>query len=91
MLKLDINRVTRDFVSKLQPKQYKQIIGAIFDLMVIPTPNDSAKLKGYDDFYRKDVGEFRIIYQFDSETLFIILVGHRNDSDVYKKLKRQRG
>ncbi len=91
MLKLDINHVTRDFVGDLQAKQYKQIVGAILNLAVNPIPHDSAKLKGYDDLYRKDVGEFRIIYHFDSETLFIILVGNRNDSDVYKKLKRQRG
>ena len=52
-----------------------------------PAPPDSAKLKGYDNLYRKDVGEFRIIYHFDNTHLFVSLVGKRNDDDIYKKLR----
>jgi mRNA-degrading endonuclease RelE of RelBE toxin-antitoxin system len=58
----------------------------------ISTDNDlnTAKLnKGYPDLYRKDVGEYRIIYKFDDETVYVLLIGKRNDDDVYKRLTRK--
>ena len=55
-----------------------------------PLPNDSKQLKGYADLYRVDSGEYRIVYRFKSQEdlVEIILVGKRNDDEVYKKLGR---
>ena len=48
-----------------------------------------AQLKGYP-YYRADVGEYRIIYEIEeSILLLVILIGKRNDGDVYKKLSRK--
>ncbi|AAY61453.1 putative cytotoxic translational repressor of toxin-antitoxin (TA) system RelE [Rickettsia felis str. Pedreira] len=33
------------------------------------------------------IGEYRIIYRFNETTIYVILVGKRNDSEVYKLLK----
>jgi mRNA interferase RelE/StbE len=56
-------------------------------------PADSKELTGYSNYYRVDSGEYRIIYRFNaSEDLVeIILVGKRNDDEVYKQLKRLLG
>jgi len=35
------------------------------------------------------VGEYRVVYWYDDETLSIDVVGRRNDGDVYKKAKRK--
>jgi len=59
------------------------------DLLKNPKPHDSSKLKGYPDLYRKDVGEYRIIYKFEDETVYVLLIGKRNDDDVYKRLTRK--
>jgi hypothetical protein len=32
--------------------------------------------------YRKDVGEYRIIYRFDDAIVYVLLIGKRNDDDV---------
>jgi len=87
MLTLDIKPQPANFIKELPSKQCKQLYVAILELMKNPTPPDSAKLKGYDNLYRKDVGEFRIIYRFDNTHLFVSLAGKRNDDDIYKKLR----
>jgi mRNA interferase RelE/StbE len=44
-------------------------------------------LKGYP-FRRTDIGEYRIVYRIDGETVKIPLINKRNDDQVYKALKR---
>ncbi|MCC8407233.1 MAG: type II toxin-antitoxin system RelE/ParE family toxin [Rickettsia endosymbiont of Ecitomorpha arachnoides] len=68
-------------------KHQRQIKNKILSLMNTPVPHDSKLLVGYPDFYRCDIGEYRIIYRFNETTIYVILVGKRNDSEVYKLLK----
>jgi mRNA interferase RelE/StbE len=79
-----------DPISKLQPKQYKQIFDKVCRLLSDPKPQDSTQLKGYEykNLYRVTIGEFRIIYAIENDTLNILLLGKRNDDEVYKALKR---
>ncbi|MEG3862835.1 type II toxin-antitoxin system RelE family toxin [Microcoleus sp. herbarium12] len=74
----------------MQPKIAAQIAKKVLALNVDPLPNDSKQLIGYSGYYRVDSGEYRIIYNFNPEEdlVEIILVGKRNDDEVYKKLER---
>jgi mRNA interferase RelE/StbE len=87
MRKLDITRGAFKFVSELQTKQYKQVVQKTLALLSDPQPNDAAKLQGYD-YWRMDVGEYRIVYRFDDATVFIVLIAKRND-EVYRRLARR--
>ena len=69
----------------LPPKQFRQIIKKVFALLENPRPHDSEELRGYP-FLRNDVGEYRIIYDLRGDTLRLILVGKRNDEEVYRHL-----
>ncbi|GAB4238139.1 MAG: hypothetical protein Kow0049_24530 [Stanieria sp.] len=62
----------------------------ILSLNVDPLPTDSKQLKGYPGFDRVDSGEYRIVYRFKpkEDLVEIILVGKRNDDEVYKKVER---
>lgn len=86
MLKLQISREAHKFLDNLPAKQFRQIVHKIFDLLDDPRPHDSKELRGYP-FLRNDVGEYRIVYDIQVDTLRLILVGKRNDAEVYKKLK----
>jgi mRNA interferase RelE/StbE len=44
-------------------------------------------LKGYP-YRRVDCGEYRIVYQVQDDDLQVLIIGKRNDDDVYKKLSR---
>jgi|JI91814BRNA_FD_contig_101_281860_length_900_multi_2_in_0_out_0_2 mRNA interferase RelE/StbE len=86
-MKLDITNDALKFVQNLQHKQYKQIVNKIFDLLKNARPHDSIQLKG-SSFYRTDIGEYRIIYSFDVNTVTVVLVGKRNDNEVYRQFDR---
>ena len=85
MLKLLISKKAQKFLDDLPPKQFRQIIKKVFALLENPRPHDSEELRGYP-FLRNDVGEYRIIYDVKGDTLRLILVGKRNDAEVYRQL-----
>lgn len=87
MRKLAITRDALKFFEGLDAKQYRQVGKKLFSLLVDPEPNDASPLKG-NDFWRVDVGEYRIVYKFDGDTVSIAIIGKRND-EVYKKLERR--
>ena len=69
-------------------KQFKQVVGALFGLLKNPEPHDSRILKGYP-YRRVDIGEYRIVYEVRDEDLRILVIGKRNDDEVYKQLARK--
>lgn len=90
MAKLDGLEAVLEFIKGLQPKITAQIAKKVLTLNLDPLPADSKELKGYPGYYRVDSGEYRIVYRFDSEEdlVEVILVGKRNDDEVYKQLRR---
>ena len=93
MAKLDGLEAVLDFLKGLQLKIAAQIAKKTLSLNVDPLPTDSKQLKGYPDFYRVDSGEYRIVYRFKpkEDLVEVILIGKRNDDEVYKKLDRLLG
>ena len=85
-MKIEISKKTLKFLNELQPKHAKQIAIKALSLAVEPRPIDSAKLKGRDDLLRVDSGEYRIIYRIEEDMVKIIVIGKRNDVEVYKNL-----
>jgi mRNA interferase RelE/StbE len=88
MLKIELSKRAVKFLTKLPPKQARQLATKIQDLRSHPEPHDSQQLKGFAPLRRADMGEYRIVYQVEDEVLKIALVGKRNDDEVYKQLKR---
>ncbi|MEH2311302.1 MAG: type II toxin-antitoxin system RelE/ParE family toxin [Nostoc sp.] len=93
MAKLDGLATVLDFLNGLQPKIAAQIAKKVLALNVEPLLADSEQLSGYQGLYRVDSGEYRIVYRYfpDRDLIEVILVGKRNDDDVYKRLKRLLG
>lgn len=86
MLRLQLTRDGKKFLDTLPPKQFRQVVQKVLALLSDPRPHDSKELKGYP-FLRTDIGEYRIVYDLPNEdTLRVILIGKRNDDDVYRKL-----
>jgi mRNA interferase RelE/StbE len=85
MRRLDITKDAHGFLKDMQVKQFRQVGQKVLSLLADPKPNDAAPLKGFD-YWRTDVGEYRIVYKFDDETVYVVLIAKRNDDEVYKKL-----
>ena len=87
---LRLTKEAYDFIRHLEAKPFKQVMAKILGLTADPTPADSSALKGYDDLFRADIGEHRIVYRFNSTTISVLVVDKRNDDEVYKKLARKK-
>lgn len=88
MLKIEISKRSVKFLSKVPPKQARQLGTKIQNLRFNPEPHDSVVLKGFAPLRRADVGEYRVIYFVEDQLLKIALVGKRNDDEIYKQLRR---
>ncbi len=87
MLKLDITHDALKFLKTIPPKQFRQIVNKMFDLLKNSKPQDSKQLTGYPDYWRADIGEYRIVYRVLKDTVKIAVIGKRNDDEVYRKFK----
>ncbi|WP_431206716.1 type II toxin-antitoxin system RelE family toxin [Burkholderia cepacia] len=78
-------------IGKLDAKQYRQVVSAILGLLSNPEPHDSKQLRGATRGERRiDVGEYRVIYCVDGENVEVLVVGKRNDGDVYSVWERSK-
>ena len=90
MLKINISKQSAKFLKKFPPKHSLQLALKIRALQMNPYPQDSKILQGkLGQYLRTDSGEYRIIYEVLSCTLYIILIGKRNDDEVYRQIKRR--
>jgi len=88
-LTLDIQEPATRFIKRLPKKQAGQIGRKLQALLTQPYPPDRKDLSGFPlALLRANVGEYRIIYQMYGDTLVVVLIGKRNDSDVYRRLAR---
>jgi mRNA interferase RelE/StbE len=76
------------FLKRVPSKHGRQLLAKIGELAADPNPADSKALTGYP-YRRATAGEYRIIYSADDDTLTIVLIGKRNDDDVYRRLGRR--
>ena len=89
MYKLQITKDVNKFLNTLAHKQLSQIIKKIFEVLKNPRPIDSKMLKGSYKYRRVDIGEYRIMYKLTQDTVFVSVIGKRNDSYVYRKFFRK--
>lgn len=91
MLNIVFSKKSIKFLKNLLPKHKEQIKNKLKELQANPSPHDCALLKGVKEAYwRVDIGEYRIIYQFCEKILTIYVIGKRNDGEVYKKFFRDK-
>jgi mRNA interferase RelE/StbE len=91
MLRLSLSQQALKFLKKVPFKHGQQIDRTLMALKDQPIPHDSKRLKGTSNYFRVDIGEYRIIYRIDTtnELLIIAVIGKRNDAEVYKQFKRK--
>jgi mRNA interferase RelE/StbE len=76
--------VERDLRS-IDPQQVPRIINAVESLVDNPFPPQHRKLRGSERDYRIRVGNYRVIYQVDTETKIVIIYHVRHRREAYRK------
>lgn len=87
---LDLKPRAKKYIQSLPPKHKRQVKDSILALESEPMPHDVKKLIGYEDYIRIDIGEYRIIYRYEhkKDLVIVVLVGKRNDDEIYRIAKR---
>ena len=88
MRKLALSKEAAKDLPSLPAKQYRQVVGAILDLLADPEPHYSKPLTG-TPYRRIAVGEYRVVYRTNDETVYVVVVGKRKDDEVYRALERK--
>jgi mRNA interferase RelE/StbE len=88
MRMLNLGRNASKFLGELPQKQYKQVASRTLDLLRDPAPHDRRPVKGTPGCWRIDVGEYRVAYRFDDQTVSIAMIDVRNDDRIYDRLER---
>ena len=78
------NSVRQD-VRGIERIQLGRIMAEIRSLSETPFPPGCKKLKGSTASYRLRVGDYRILYEVDTETRTVIVYRIRHRKDVYQK------
>lgn len=90
MLRLDINKDIVKELLAMNRKHAGQVALKLLSLLANPRPPDVETIKGTRaNYLRADMGEYRIIYTIDNDMLRVVLVGKRNDDEIYKELHRK--
>jgi mRNA interferase RelE/StbE len=88
-LKLQITKQALKACGKLDAKQYRQVVSAVLGLLTNPEPHDSQQMRGATRGERRlDIGEYRVVYAVKSDEVEVLVIGNRNDGDVYKQWDR---
>ena len=84
MRTLNLTKDFMKFCDVLPPKQFKQVVAKTLALASNPRPHDSIELKGSSGQFRVDIGEYRVICEFDKEEVRVCVIDKRNDGQVYR-------
>lgn len=82
MYKIIIKKKAKKFIDKLPQNEKRRIVEALEKL---PNGEDIKILRGYDNFLRLRVGEYRIIYTVDHGELIVIVIDAGNRGQIYNK------
>jgi mRNA interferase RelE/StbE len=76
------------FLKTVPAKHGRQILGKIDELSkAADPPADAKRLAGYP-FWRARAGDYRIVYDFSPGTLWVVVIGKRNDDEIYRQVRQ---
>jgi mRNA interferase RelE/StbE len=84
MYEIFIERNAEKEINELNSPIFDRIRDAILDLAKNPRPLGCRKLKGFDDFWRIRVGDYRIVYEINDNSNIIKIERVRHRKQVYR-------
>ena len=78
-----LDRSPQKFLDVLHGDIYTRIISALHALSDDPRPHGVKKLKGYRDYWRIRVGDYRIIYTIQDDRLLVVVIRISHRREVY--------
>jgi mRNA interferase RelE/StbE len=93
MLKIQLTKQAKRFLVSIPQKHAKQILGKIDKIAENPESVAHIQLEGFPEYRRAKSGEYRFIFKIHEEVLYlhIVLIGKRNDDEIYRDFVRVAG
>ena len=85
LFKIDLKGSVEHDLRKLDRRLIPKLIEAIGTLSENPFPVQSKKMRGSEASYRLKVGDYRMIYQVDTESKIVTVYHVRHRKDIYRK------
>ena len=82
--RVEIARSAAKDLRGIDRKWIPKIVAAIETLESDPRPVGCKKLMGSDHTYRLRIGDYRVVYDIQDDTLIILVVRIRHRRDVYR-------
>lgn len=90
-MKLELTKQAVKAAKKLDAKQFRQVLTSILALLDEPDPHHSRALRAAKESERRiDVGEYRVVCSVAGGTVSILVIGIRDDDEVYKSWDRMK-
>jgi mRNA interferase RelE/StbE len=90
-MNLKMSNQAKKACDALDAKQYRQVVSTLLGLLTNPEPHDSQPMRGATRGERRvDIGEYRIVYALVGDLVEVMVVGKRNDDEVYRIWERMR-
>jgi mRNA interferase RelE/StbE len=83
--KVIIPKPVQKQLDNLQNDVSARVLEKILSLAEDPRPSGVKKLKGFDSEYRIRIGDYRVRYEIDDQTLTVIVLHCLHRKDVYKQ------
>jgi len=81
---LDIKPSARKEFDNLNDSVIARVAPKIEDLATNPRPSGCRKLRGYRDFWRIRVGDYRVVYIIDDDRKMVSVTRIAHRKDVYE-------
>ena len=75
-MKINLHPSVRKFVLRLQPKEQKRVLNAAYKL----PDGDVKPLSGRRGEYRLRIGDWRIIFEYRGDTIFVMEIDNRGEA-----------
>ena len=83
---INLKRSVEKELRRLPGAQLPRVLSAIDQLALDPHPRSATKLSGAETLYRVRVGDYRLIYEVDTETREVTIHYLRHRREAYRGL-----
>ena len=79
---LKVRKQVTKYLDRLDNPTRKRLVRAIYEIAEDPFDGNVRKLEGYTNFYRKRVGDFRVLYEVVKNELIVDVIKLKSRGDV---------
>jgi mRNA interferase RelE/StbE len=86
MYRLELSKNAEKYLKKLDKTTRKRILNGLLEIKESPYESTNTKKLVGNEYFRKRVGNYRIIYEVNESLITVFVIDIHNRRQVYKRL-----